>query len=62
MPTDPERLKFIFSNLHEAVLVEDENRAVKYVNEAFTSLFAPGVTPEQLCDAVEAARLQEIAE
>jgi len=51
MPTDRERLKFIFSNLHEAVLVEDENRAVKYANEAFTAMFAPGVTPEQLVGA-----------
>ncbi|MGI9137063.1 MAG: EAL domain-containing protein [Candidatus Nanopelagicales bacterium] len=51
MNSEPERLRFIFSNLHEAVLVEDENRAVKYVNQAFTNLFAPGVAPEQLIGA-----------
>lgn len=59
MITEPERMRFIFSNLHEAVLVEDENRDVKYVNEAFTRLFAPGVAPEQMigadCDAAAVA-------
>jgi EAL domain-containing protein (putative c-di-GMP-specific phosphodiesterase class I)/GGDEF domain-containing protein len=59
MSTEPERLRFIFSNLHEAVLVEDENRDVKYVNDAFTRLFAPGLAPEQLigadCDAAAVA-------
>lgn len=51
MTSDPDRMRFIFSNLHEAVLVEDENRDVKYVNEAFTRLFAPGLSPEQLVGA-----------
>ena len=48
---DPDRMRFIFSNLHEAVLVEDENRDVKYVNKAFTRLFAPDLSPEQLVGA-----------
>ncbi len=59
MNSEPDRMRFIFSNLHEAVLVEDENRAVKYANEAFSRLFAPGVSPEQLvgadCDAAAVA-------
>lgn len=43
--TDPDRLRFIFSNIHEAVLVEDHNRQVRYANQAFTDLFAPGSRP-----------------
>ncbi|MEY4137335.1 MAG: Phytochrome-like protein cph2 [Actinomycetota bacterium] len=52
---EPERLDFVFSNMHEGVLVEDENRTVKFTNAAFTAIFAPGVLPEQMygadCDA-----------
>lgn len=65
---EPERLDFVFSNMHEGVLVEDENRTVKFTNQAFTSIFAPGVTPEQMygadCDsaAVMSAPLFENSE
>ena len=65
---EPERLDFVFSNMHEGVLVEDENRTVKFTNRAFTSIFAPGVTPEQMygadCDsaAVMSAPLFENSE
>lgn len=45
---DPDQLTFIFSHIHEAVLIEDEQRLVKYANTAFTDLFAPGVPPEAL--------------
>lgn len=52
---EPDRLDFVFSNMHEGVLVEDENRTVKFTNAAFTEIFAPGVLPEQMygadCDA-----------
>lgn len=52
---EPDRLDFVFSSMHEGVLVEDENRTVKFTNGAFTSIFAPGVQPEQMygadCDA-----------
>jgi EAL domain-containing protein (putative c-di-GMP-specific phosphodiesterase class I)/GGDEF domain-containing protein len=52
---EPDRLDFVFSSMHEGVLVEDENRTVKFTNAAFTAIFAPGVLPEQMygadCDA-----------
>lgn len=52
---EPGRLDFVFSNMHEGVLVEDEHRTVKFTNAAFTDIFAPGVLPEQMygadCDA-----------
>lgn len=52
---EPDRLDFVFSSMHEGVLVEDENRTVKFTNAAFTEIFAPGVLPEQMygadCDA-----------
>lgn len=48
---EPDRLDFVFSNMHEGVLVEDENRTVKFTNAAFTSIFAPGVQPEQMYGA-----------
>lgn len=48
---EPERLDFVFSNMHEGVLVEDENRTVKFTNVAFTSIFAPGVEPAQMYGA-----------
>ena len=46
--SDPEHLTFIFSNIQEAVVMEDSNRAVKWANKAFTDIFAPGVPPEAL--------------
>lgn len=57
--SDPEHLTFIFSNIQEAVVMEDSNRAVKWANKAFTDIFAPGVPPEALvggdCDQAAVA-------
>lgn len=57
--SDPEHLTFIFSNIQEAVIMEDEHRSVKWANKAFTDLFAPGVPPEALvggdCDQAAVA-------
>ena len=57
--SDPEHLTFIFSNIQEAVIMEDEHRLVKWANRAFTDLFAPGVPPEALvggdCDQAAVA-------
>ncbi len=49
--SDPDHLTFIFSNIQEAVIMEDEYRAVKWANTSFTDLFAPGVPPEALVGA-----------
>ena len=57
--SDPEHLTFIFSNIQEAVVMEDSNRTVKWANKAFTDIFAPGVPPEALvggdCDQAAVA-------
>jgi EAL domain-containing protein (putative c-di-GMP-specific phosphodiesterase class I)/GGDEF domain-containing protein len=57
--SDPEHLTFIFSNIQEAVIMEDSNRAVKWANRAFADIFAPGVPPEALvggdCDQAAVA-------
>lgn len=51
METDEDRLSLVFSRLKEAVLVENANRTVKFANQAFVDLFAPGLVPEMLEDA-----------
>ncbi|MDD2857040.1 MAG: EAL domain-containing protein [Candidatus Nanopelagicales bacterium] len=55
MQQDPQRLNVVFGHLHEGVLVEDAARRVRLANTAFTELFTPGMSPDDLvgvdCDA-----------
>ncbi len=56
-----ERLSSLIKNLHEGILLEDQNRRIVLVNETFCKMFSIPVTPEELigADCSEMAELSK---